>query len=92
MEFNVRHGVQRPGHRKHGDKLVAALEPFHPGAGVSDTGNVEVWITVQAENARQAAKIGLVMAEDASTAEPAALEVITAAEFDRRQLVTPCPS
>lgn len=91
MEFNVRLEFRLPPDEEHGEQLVDALESFHPAAGPVGNGNLDVWITIQAANVRQAIDTGLALASAASSAELVAFEALPTADFDRRECLTPVP-
>jgi excisionase family DNA binding protein len=91
MEFNVRLEFRLPPDEEHGEQLVDALESFHPAAGPVGNGNLDVWITIQAANVRQAIDTGLALASAASSAELVAFEALPTADFDRREGLTPVP-
>lgn len=91
MEYNIRLDYDLPPTEESGDALVSALEAFSPAAGPSETGSTDVWITVHAAGIRQAIATGLALSRTASDASLLGFEVISTAEFDRRQLVTDVP-
>jgi len=91
MEYNIRLEYQLAPTEENGNLLVSALEEFSPAAGPTDAGTMDVWITVQASDARQAAATGLALTRQAADAPLIGFEVLSTAEFDRRQWVTPLP-
>jgi predicted DNA-binding transcriptional regulator AlpA len=91
MDYNIRLEYQLAPTEENGQALVEALESFSPAAGPNDNGNLDVWITVPANNARQAIDTGLALSRTAAAADLVAFEAITTEEFDRREWVTPVP-
>jgi hypothetical protein len=91
MDYNIRLEYQLAPTEENGQALVEALESFSPAAGPNDNGNLDVWITVPANNARQAIDTGLALSRTAAAAELIGFEAITTEEFDRREWVTPLP-
>lgn len=93
MEYNVKLEYRLPATPENGDKLVTGLESFSPAAGPADngSGNIDVWITLQAASPRQAIDTGIALGAQATDAELVALEVLPTADFDRRQGLTPMP-
>ncbi|WP_213816209.1 AlpA family transcriptional regulator [Glaciihabitans sp. dw_435] len=91
MEYNARIEFAERDSDDAADRLVTALEPFSPAAGVSVDGHLEVVITLYAADVRQATASALALAGEASTSDVLALEVMTTAAFDRRRELTPMP-
>lgn len=94
MEYNVKLEYRLEPTEANADEIVTALEAYDPAAGPAEnnTGNVDVWITIQAKNTRQAIDTGLALASQASSAELTAFEVLTTEDFDRRNGLTPVPA
>lgn len=91
MEYNVRLEFRLEPIEDRGDELVTALEQFSPAAGPAGNGNLDVWITVPAHNARQAIDVGLALASSATSAALVAFEALPTEDFDRREGLTPMP-
>ncbi|MEO6116026.1 MAG: helix-turn-helix domain-containing protein [Pseudolysinimonas sp.] len=91
MEFNARLEYRLEATEEKADQLVTDLAGFSPAAGPADNGMLEVWITIQATNLRQAVDVGLALAGKASTAELNAIEVLPTADYDRRVGLVPMP-
>lgn len=73
------------------DFLIVALGAYHPAIARSERGWVEVYITLPAEDLRQAALTGLAVIGAATSHAVVALEVLTTAEFDARNGLAPVP-
>lgn len=70
--------------------LLDALDDAHGAVAPSPTGNLSARITVHADNISQAAVVGIKTVQDAVRqrglpSEAISAEVMTEAEFDRRQ-------
>lgn len=92
MEYNIRLEYRLEPIEERGEELIDALESFHPAAGNAGNGNLDVWITIEAANVRQAIDVGLALAASASSAELVAFEALPTADFDRREGLTPMPA
>jgi len=73
------------------DRVIEALAGFGPVVSRLSTGQAELIITVPADNLRGAITTALALARDATGVEALGLEVITTAEFDRREGLAPMP-
>ena len=93
MEYNIKMEFRLQPTEANADDLVTALEQFHPASGPADNDptRLDVWVTVPANNARQAVDLGLALASQATNAELTAFEVLTTDAFDRRNGLTPVP-
>jgi hypothetical protein len=91
MEYNVKLEYRLEPTEANGSTLVDAFTGFSPAAGPTDTGKLDVWITIQAKDARQAIDVGLALGAKATDAELTAFEVLTTEDFDRRNGLTPVP-
>lgn len=74
-----------------GEDVVTALEGYHPAAGRSPFGRVEVTISLPAESLRQAVTTALSVIETSTGLSVAAIEVLTTDDFDRRNGLDPVP-
>lgn len=90
MEYNVMLEFALPASPEAGDQLVDTFAAFHPAAGPTESGRMHVWLTLLAEDARQAALLGLQLAGMVG-ARLTALETLPTDEFDRRNGITPMP-
>ena len=77
--YNARLELRRRATPGLAERLVDELADHHPAVGRTDTGHIEVVITLPAETLRQAVVTALALVTDA-----AGVEVMTTAEFDRR--------
>lgn len=73
------------------EHLLDALADYHPATGRGPFGHVQVIITLPAAGLGQAASTALAVVAAVTSASARALEVITAAEFDRRNGTRPMP-
>lgn len=74
-----------------GEDLVIALEGYHPAAGRSPFGLIEVTISLPAETLRQAVTTALAVIESATLLPVTAIEVLPTDDFDRRNGLEPVP-
>jgi len=81
-DFNAR--IEYATRRVIDDELIEALAGYHPATGRTDTGWVEVCITLPADDLTQAIIRALAVGGHAHTAPLLGLEVIPTAEFDAR--------
>jgi excisionase family DNA binding protein len=74
------------------DDVVDALAGFSPVVGRDPNGQASLTFTIPATDLRAAVTTALALAADATHTELVGLEVITAAEFDRRNGLEPLPA
>lgn len=90
MEYNVHFEFDAPGDEERCINLVDELLEYHPAASSSEFGRLEVWITLQAEDLRQAVRTGLAIAGELQY-PLVAIEALTTSDFDTRNGLTPVP-
>jgi len=90
MEHNIRMEYRLPATEENGETLMTAFAQYHPAAGNAGNGNIDVWITVQANDALQAIDLGVTLSRKVD-GTLVALEVLPTADFDRREGLTPVP-
>lgn len=73
------------------EQLLDAFSPYHPATGRSVTGNVQVVLTVPAEDVVQMLHTTAAIVAREMLAPVVAVEVITTDEFDRRIGLQPVP-
>lgn len=73
------------------DRVIDHLVGFGPVVSRLATGRAELIITLPADDLRTAIATALALARDATGDEPVGIEVVTTAEFDRRNSQAPVP-
>jgi excisionase family DNA binding protein len=90
MEYNCRLEYLLEATEERADDLVTTFLGFHPAASPAENNQLEVWLTIQAANLRQAVEVGLALGAKYD-AELSAIEVLPTADYDRRVGLTPVP-
>lgn len=91
-EYNATAGTTTPLDAGNAGHLLDVLADYHPAVGRSPFARTEVTITVPAESLRQAVTTALALITVAAGPhDVVSLEVLTAADFDRRLGLAPIP-
>lgn len=73
------------------DAVMEALATAHPAIGRSDTGRVEIAVTVPGESLAQAVTLAIALSEQATGSPAAAVTALTEIERDTREGWAPLP-
>ena len=82
--YNATIELHAPADAVHGLELVDALSGYHPAAGASQRGRLEVTVSLPAETLRQACTTALAVVEAAAGVQALTVEVMPTAEHDER--------